>query len=308
MFPTLSARRQDPCHARTWDNADLDAFPHVDNPTLKILSANGLDLAVWDWPGRDPALLFAHATGFHGRCWDQIARRFPGRRRIAVDFRGHGRSSKPGPPYHWRTFGNDLAAVAEQLDVRDAIGVGHSMGGHSVVTAAGLRPETFASLLLIDPTIFPPEYYGQTLLDVSFVERRRSVWNSPEEMFERFRSRPPFAAWQPEILRDYCEFGLLPSGGGFVLACPPAVEADIYSHSTDPEANLYSEIPSLTQPVVILRAATLATLGAFELSASPTPPDLASKFLHGSDVHLKDRTHFIPMEWPDGVVEEIVRM
>jgi pimeloyl-ACP methyl ester carboxylesterase len=281
---------------------------HSDNPTLRILSADGLDLAVWDWPGEEPAILFAHATGFHGRCWDQIARCFAGRRRLALDFRGHGRSSKPELPYPWRAFGRDLAAVADQLNVRDAIGVGHSMGGHSMVTAVALRPETFAALLLIDPTIFPPEYYGQALLDVSFVQRRRSTWNSPEEMFERFRSRPPFASWRPEVLRDYCEFGLLPSGDGFVLACPPAVEADIYSHSTDLDANLSGEIPRVSQPVVILRAGTTATRGAFELSASPTAPDLASKFPRGRDVHLKERTHFIPMEWPEGVAEEIGRM
>ena len=283
-------------------------MPHSDTPTLKILSAAGLDLAVWDWPGREPALLFAHATGFHGRCWDSIARQFPGRRRLAVDFRGHGRSSKPEPPYQWRVFGRDLAAVAEQLNVRNAIGIGHSMGGHAVVSSVTLRPGTFASLLLIDPTIFPPEYYGQSLMDTSFVRRRRNIWSSPQEMFERFRGRPPFASWQPEILRDYCEFGLLSSGDGFVLACPPEVEAAIYTHSTDPEANLYSEIPNIAQPVVVLRAGTLGTLDAFELSSSPTPQDLASKFPHGRDEHRKDLGHFIPMEWPEGVTAEIARM
>lgn len=286
----------------------MEGLSHSDSPTLRTLSADGLDLAVWDWPGRDPALLFAHATGFHGRCWDQIARLFPGRRRLAVDFRGHGRSSKPEPPYHWQAFGRDLAAVAEQLNVRDAIGIGHSMGGHSVVSAAALRPETFAALLLIDPTIFSPEYYGQVPLDASFILRRRNTWNSPQEMFERFRSRAPFASWQPEILRDYCEFGLLPSGEGFVLACPPAVEASIYGHSTAPESNLYREIPYLAQPVAILRAGTTARPGLLEPSASPTAPDLASKFRRGRDVHLKERNHFIPMEWPEGVAEEIGRM
>jgi pimeloyl-ACP methyl ester carboxylesterase len=182
------------------------------------------------------------------------------------------------------------------------------MGGHSVVAATALRPETFARLLLIDPTIFPSYYYGRSLLVVSFVERRRNIWNSTGEMFDRFRSRPPFASWKPDILRDYCEFGLLPHGEGFVLACPPAVEASIYSHSTDPEANLYPEIPQIAQPVVILRAGIQATLEAFEMSASPTPPDLASKFAHGRDVHLKERSHFIPMEWPEGVADEIRRM
>jgi pimeloyl-ACP methyl ester carboxylesterase len=281
---------------------------HSDTPTLKILSSAGLDLAVWDWPGSNPTLLFAHATGFHGRCWDQIARCFPEHRRLAVDFRGHGRSSTPEPPYPWRAFGHDLAAVAEQLNVRRAIGVGHSMGGHAMVTAAVLRPDAFAALLLIDPTIFPPEFYGKPLLDVSFVRRRRNTWNSTDEMFERFRSRPPFDTWQPATLRAYCEFGLLPSGGSFVLACPPAVEADIYTHSTDPGANLYGEIPSVSQPVVILRAGTAATLEAFDLSASPTPADLAAKFQHGRDVHLKERSHFIPMEWPEGVTAEIEKI
>ncbi|MBZ5623096.1 MAG: alpha/beta hydrolase [Acidobacteriia bacterium] len=281
----------------------------MESPNLNTISVNGLDLAVWDWPGREPALLFAHATGFHGRCWDQIARRFPGRRSLAVDFRGHGRSGKPEPPYHWPAFGHDLAAVAEHLNVRDAIGIGHSMGGHSVVSATALRPETFASLFLIDPTIFPPEYYGQAPLDASFIRRRRNAWNSPEEMFERFRSRPPFASWQPEVLRDYCEFGLLCSGeGSYVLACSPAVEADIYGHSTAPESNLHREIPSIAQPVVVMRAGTVFTPGVLDLNASPTAPDLASKFPHGRDVHLKERNHFIPMECPELVAGEIRRL
>lgn len=288
--------------APSWDNAELT---HSDTPTLRVVSSAGLDLAVWEWPGTEPALLFAHATGFHGRCWDQIARCFPTRRRLAVDFRGHGRSSKPEPPYRWRDFGTDLAAVAEQLHLQHAVGIGHSMGGHSVVSSISLRPETFAALLLIDPTIFPPEYYGQPLLDTSFVRRRRNTWSSPQEMFERFRGRPPFASWKPEILRDYCEFGLLPGGDGFVLACPPDVEASIYSHSTDPGANLYGEIPQIAQPVVVLRAGTLGTLDAFELSSSPTPPDLAARFPHGREIHRKDLSHFIPMEWPEGVTAEI---
>src|SRR5438105_1955073 len=105
-------------------------------PALQMVRVNGLELAVWEWPGRDPALVFAHATGFHGRCWDQIARQFPEHRRVAVDFRGHGRSSKPEPPYLWPEIAGDLAAILDQRNIRAGIGIGHSMGGHSVVAAA----------------------------------------------------------------------------------------------------------------------------------------------------------------------------
>ena len=111
-------------------------------PELKFIGEPGEELAVWEWPGEDPPFLFAHATGFHGRCWDCIIRMFPQRHCLAVDARGHGRSSQPELPYHWQIFGRDLAVVAEHWDVRDAIGSGHSSGGHATVQAAALRPHT----------------------------------------------------------------------------------------------------------------------------------------------------------------------
>src|SRR6202161_2080259 len=118
-----------------WENAQVN----TPQPELIMTPANGVDIAAWVWPGADPPLLFAHATGFHGRAWDAIVRRLPGRRRIAVEVRGHGRSSNPEPPYRWRDFGRDIAAVADALGVHDALGVGHSMGGHSTGCAAALR-------------------------------------------------------------------------------------------------------------------------------------------------------------------------
>lgn len=278
-------------------------------PRLLEISTPAARLAVWEWPGDGPALLLAHATGFHARCWDWIVRQFPGRRAIAPDLRGHGRSSKPEPPYRWHDFGDDIAAVAAEMELADAIGIGHSMGGHSIVAAAALRPGTFASLLLVDPTIFAPEYYGQPQeYDTSFILKRRNVWQSPEEMFERFRPRFPFSGWREEVLRDYCEFGLLPSDEGFVLACPPAIEAAIYARSNAVDADLYPAIPSIAQPVTIMRGGYPWNLEKFELAASPTAPDLASKFPHGRDVFLEGRSHYIPMEAPELVVEEIGRL
>jgi len=274
-------------------------------PTLKTIPIDGLELAVWEWEGAGPPLLFAHATGFHGRVWDQIVRMLPGRHCLAVDFRGHGRSSKPDPPYHWPNFGRDLAAVAERLEVEGAIGIGHSMGGHSVVSAMLQRPLTFRALLLVDPTIFPRDYYGQAPLDASFILKRRNTWRSPEEMFERFRNRAPFSRWREEVLRDYCDYGLLASGGEFVLACPPAVEASIYGHSKAPESDLYPGIPSIAIPVAVMRAGTAQNRVVLEPTASPAAPDLAAQFPRGRDVLLKDHTHFIPMEAPELVAEEI---
>jgi pimeloyl-ACP methyl ester carboxylesterase len=276
-------------------------------PSLRTVSVNGLDLAVWEWPGEGSPLVFVHATGFHGRCWDEVIRLLPGRRALAVELRGHGRSAKPAPPYPWRSFGEDVAALSGVLDLQGAIGIGHSMGGHSLVVAAALAHSAFASLLLLDPVIYAPEYYGGPLGgDPSFIARRRNAWASPGEMYDRFRDRPPFVHWRPEVLRDYCDYGLLPSGDRYVLACPPEIEASIYTASNEPSANIHPLLSQVTQPVTILRGGIPWNVERFDLAASPTTPDLAKRFPNAKDVLLEGRSHYIPMESPDLVATTLL--
>lgn len=283
----------------SWDNAD------VPEPQLHKINVRGIELAAWEWPGEGPLLFFVHGTGFHGRVWDTTIRALAGRRVLSFELRGHGRSSKPAPPYPWAEFGHDLAAAAESLGIEGAIGIGHSTGAHALVTATVDRPSTFASLLLIDPTIFPREFYGAYQGDSSFIERRRNLWLSPEEMMERFRSRVPFSLWHADVLRDYCTYGLLPEGDHFMLACPAEIEAAVYREAAVPAADLHGLVPSITQPVTVVRGGIPWAPGVFNLNASPTAPDLASCFPHGRDLLLEGRTHYIPMESPEWVAEQV---
>lgn len=271
-------------------------------PVESKQSVNGVEITVWEWEGTEPAVFLCHATGFHGRCWDQVVRQLGGRRCIAMDARGHGRSSKPAPPYHWREFAKDVAGVAAVLGVKDAVAVGHSMGGHSVTLAASLSPSAFAALLLIDPVIFPESAYQGPGELLDFVLRRRNVWESPGQMFRRFQDKAPFDSWDRQVLRDYCDYAL----EGAVLACSPEVEASIYSHSTARESNIHSEIAALDLPVHVLRAREPYEYGKFD--GSPTWPDLAAQFRRGTDQHLTQSSHFIPMESPALTAELILRL
>jgi pimeloyl-ACP methyl ester carboxylesterase len=271
------------------------------------VASGDLKLAVWEWPGEGPPLLFAHATGFHGRCWDHIVRHFPGRRTLALEFRGHGRSSIPAPPIPWPDFAQDVLAVARHFELHGAIGVGHSMGGHSLAAAAIAAPGIFSALVLVDPVIMLRDYYHEPPPDASFIARRRNRFASADEMFERFHPRLPFSAWHPEALRNYCDYALRPDGDGFVLACPPPLEAAIYARCNAPENDLYGGMYRVTIPVTILRAGTVPTPGKFDLNASPTSPAAAASFPNGRDVYLADRNHYIPMESPELVVQEIAR-
>ena len=143
------------------------------------------------------------------------------------------------------------------------------MGGHALAEAAALHPDAFAALVLADPVIFPPHFYGAPGPDVSFILRRRNRWTSPAEMFERFRPRLPFAAWPEEVVRNYCDYALLPDGDGYV------------------------------------RAGRTWQPGVFDPSASPTAPDIAARFANAKEVFLAENNHFIPMEAPHVMVREI---
>lgn len=63
---------------------------------------------------------------------------------IAVDLRGHGASKAGADGYGMGPLAADLATLLEGLDLRDAIVVGHSMGGMTVMQFCGDHPEVLA--------------------------------------------------------------------------------------------------------------------------------------------------------------------
>ena len=269
-------------------------------------SVNGVELQVYEWRADGPTVFLAHATGFHARCWDQVVARLDGHRCIAVDMRGHGLSSKPQPPYLWRFFGEDVAALGRELGLEGALAVGHSKGGYAITLAASVAPGIFSKLLLVDPVILQREAYSAARGEGEhFAARRRNEWPSPEAMFESFKGRAPFSLWDPAVLRDYCQYGLVPNpdGEGYVLACPPWAEAATYAGSAG--GDIYREIESLDIPVRILRARPRTQDYGMDMSASPTYTELAKHFKHAEDVPLPELTHFIPMQDPELVAGHV---
>ena len=295
------------------NDTPLPRRPAGEEPREIRRDVNGVAIVGFEWAGEGAPILLAHATGFHARVWDEVVRRMPGRRVIALDLRGHGRSSKPAPPYSWHLFGLDVAFLLDDLDLAHVIGVGHSMGGHTIADAALQRPERFDGLVLIDPTIFAIERNAaRTGNAFEFIAKRRNEWASPEEMIERFAPRFPFNLWTAEALRDYAVHGLLPApegAPGFVLACPPLVESAVLQGRDTEGADILPDLDRLGMPVRVLRArAPEPGETPAPFTASPTVPDLATRFPAGTDVYLPHLSHFIPMEAPDLVAHHILEV
>ena len=282
-------------------------------PTESFIEIDGVDICFFEWGERGaPQLLLVHATGFHSRCWDQIVKKLPdGLNVFCVDMRGHGRSEKTGP-YSWDRFGTDLLRFCEAVNLCDAVGVGHSMGGYCVTHVAAQNNSHFKQLLLVDPVIMEPSVYKNSerhkfdSVGDHPVARRKAVFKDAQEMYLRYKDRMPYNLWQDAVFKDYCDFGVLPAtAGGVNLACPPHVEASIYMANF--ESNLHDLIPTISTPTVILRAAPRdAKSEEVNFASSPTWPDLAKQFINGHDVFLPELSHFIPMQDPELTLDFIL--
>lgn len=264
----------------------------------------------WGQPGEGASILLLHATGFHARCWDKIIAAFPtGTHVVAVDQLGHGRSARPEIT-SWAMIADATAELMESLDINFDIGVGHSMGGHCLVQVAAAKTGRIGRLVLVDPVIQerevylnPPDYSATNQM----VAKRRNSWSGPDEMFERFKDRHPYRLWDPEVLMDYCVYGMLGDGqGGFELACPPQSEASVYA--TSGSVNPWPLMDQIDQPVTILRAPQIKQEGMFDFASSPTPPELADNFINGTDIYLPDLTHFMPMQDPERIAGLILEI
>tara|TARA_R100001244_G_scaffold20643_3_gene21475 strand:+ start:31436 stop:32290 length:855 start_codon:yes stop_codon:yes gene_type:complete len=269
------------------------------------------DICYFEWgrAGEGQSVLLLHATGFHARCWDKVVDAFPaGTHVVAVDQLGHGRSARPEIK-DWAMIAGATAELVESLGVIFDVAAGHSMGGHCLVQMVARLSDRVSKLVLIDPVIMDPQVYHNAPSysdSYEMVSRRRNSWTGPNEMFDRFKDRHPYRLWDPAVLRDYCEYGLLPDKeGGFELACPPKTEGSVYA--TSATVDPYPLIDSIAQPVTILRAPQLEQKEAFDFASSPTPPELAGRFANGTDIYLSDLTHFMPMQDPGRIAQLIIR-
>jgi pimeloyl-ACP methyl ester carboxylesterase len=99
-----------------------------------IETEDGASLFHLDW-GTGKPVVFTHAWGLNADIWEYqlVELADQGLRCVAYDRRGHGRSSDPGRGYDYDRLADDLAAVIDQLDLRDVTLVAYSMGNGEAV-------------------------------------------------------------------------------------------------------------------------------------------------------------------------------
>jgi non-heme chloroperoxidase len=151
-----------------------------------LTSGDGTELFYKDW-GQGRPIVFSHAWPLNADAWDSHLVWFASRgmRAVAHDRRGHGRSGQGWSSHSMDTYADDLAAVLERLNLRDAVLVGHSAGGGEVVRYLARHGEGRVSAVVLIGAPVP-----------SLVETSTNPGGVARSVFDGLRD---------EILRDRAE-------------------------------------------------------------------------------------------------------
>lgn len=267
-------------------------------------AGDGVRIRVHHLGGTGPPLVCVHATGFHGRVWEPFIPKLRERFSVvSLDQRGHGDSDKPSEGYDWARFGDDVLAVVDELGLVAPAAIGHSAGAAALVFAETTRPDTFSRLVLMDPVTPQPDLAPFMASDANpmsdAARRRRSVWDSPDQMIERLKKGSPLAAWREEFLRAYVVYGTVARDDGtFELKCPPEVEAQIYQMGGRHDG--WARLGDLRVPTLLLTGAVSP------MWQDDRCDEAAARIPKGRHETVRGG-HFFPMENPDDAVAAVSR-
>lgn len=270
-----------------------------------------------EWGSDGPALHFAHANGFNALTYRTLLEPLADRSQIfASDLRGHGMTTLPAQPgmaKGWRIYRDDLARFLEMLPQRRLVLAGHSMGATASVMLAALRPDLVRGLVLVEPVFVPTllSAFGKLAMKFGVVPRgydlvekaarRREFFPSVGAAFAAYHGRGIFKLWPDAQLRDYLEGGLLPTDDGQVrLACAPKWEAEDFRETAQ-------FVPYLARQIVC----PVTLLHGDQPGSTCRDSQVAIFQRRKPDtrvVKVLGAGHFLPMEMPDLVREEIVAL
>ena len=267
----------------------------------------GVDtMSCLEWRAQDAeVILFVHATGFNAETYRALLAPLALQFHVfACDLRGHGFSTlpvRPGLADGWTIFRDDLVVLLAQLTADPVIVAGHSLGATVGLMAAAADPSRVRALVLVEPVLAPPpgvEHNKPSTGLALKAARRRNTFPSRDAALDSYRGRGIFASWPDSAIRDYLAGGLIEVGDGtWRLACAPAWEAEIFREAPRGIAQVARDIAC---PLTILCGSIASTATASELALiRRLKPDAQVVTLEGG-------THFLPIEQPGRVAEQMV--
>ncbi|HEX4462029.1 MAG TPA: alpha/beta hydrolase [Polyangia bacterium] len=187
-----------------------------------ITTKDGTEIFYKDW-GEGQPIVFSHGWPLTADDWDPQMMFFvtKGFRVIAHDRRGHGRSSQVGGGHDMDHYADDLAALTEHLNLKNAVHIGHSTGGGEVAHYLARHGESRAAKAVLISAVPPimiktpsnpgglPKEVFDGMQQQTATNRAQFYWDLPAGPFYGFNR--PGAKVSQGIIMNWWRQGMMGS-------------------------------------------------------------------------------------------------
>ena len=245
-------------------------------------------------------LLLAHANGFSAGCYSYYLRRLGKTYRVfALDFAGHGASDATLDFNDWNFFRDQILTFIEHIAAGPVVGLGHSLGGASLLRAAAVQPGLFRKVIALDPVVLNvPALLFMKVFGNSMVRQalaRRAEFRSEalvERAFRRF-------GFHDEVFADFVQSCFRAEGGRVVLACPPAVEARVFSQGDLASIRAYGRLETEAHFLLPTKHRVCSPRAAMRMVRNN---------VRSSITLLPNVGHLFPLEEPELTLAQVERL
>ena len=209
----------------------------------------------------------------------------------------------------WEQLADDLILFFDQQNLKEIVGVGHSLGAVVSVFAALKRPDLFRRLILLEPVLFPQFYQWiltmtpisirQKIIPVSKIaNKRKDQWPNREVLFEAYRKKRIFRDLSDATINDWIDHGTFKDAQGILrLSFPKAWESRVYA--TVPY--VIDDLIKIKIPVHILRGDNT------EVISTKIWKKLNDHLPSQNLWNLENASHLAPLEFPEKISKWILK-
>lgn len=246
-------------------------------------TVNGIKLNVLEQGEGSPALVFLHYFGGSSKAWTEVITQLQHEAHcIALDLPGFG-DSEPIASSTVESIATCVAALVKQLQIKQYILVGHSMGGKIALAMATTHPVGLRSLVLLAPSPPTPEPIEES--ERSHLLRTGGDRAAAEETTHKITARPLPVALFDRVIQDN------------ICSSPTAWRAWLECGSRE---DISAELSKITVPVLVVAGAEDPMM-----SKDLLQQEVVNRLATARLVVVPQVGHLLPIEDPQAVIELI---
>ena len=261
-----------------------------------------------------PNCLFIHGNGFPPLSYEPLLKE------LSVKMKVHAMMQRPfwntnlNPDSikNWNVFTDDILKFIKQNDLKNTIGIGHSMGAVLLLLIEISKPGTFKKLFLLDPiitsilkSILYKFLFQINLIDkfhpmIKATNRKRMTFKNKNVMYENYRSKNVFSKINDSNLMKYIESIIEQKNNCVKIQISKSWENSIYRTGSMHDKKIWDNINQIScNPYVIIPKER--QFGHFNYGAK-----LKEKNKKIKNFYINDSSHLFPIEKPNETAQIIL--